>query len=117
MGEVEVVMIDVKTLVSGDTSTSLHKLKSFLQSEDITAEALCEKCPAIHYAVWQKDTMLVIPAGFMIVEYVRSGPLCYGLRKSFFTAEAKDGYKKFKEMMAADGRNVKMMEDILKLFK
>ena len=117
MGEVEVVMIDMKTLVAGDTITSLNKLKSFLQSEDITAKALCEKCPAIHYAVWQKDTMLVIPAGFIIVEYVRSGPLCYGLRKSFFTEEGKEGYKKSKEMLVADGRDVETMEDILKLFK
>ena len=57
--------------------------------------------------------MLVIPAGYMILEYVISGPLCYGLRKSFFTPDDKEGYKKGKDMLAGAGRDVTKMEEIL----
>ena len=42
MGEVEVILIDMKALRTGDSS--MRELKSFLAGDDITAEALKERC-------------------------------------------------------------------------
>ena len=59
---------------------------------------------------------LYIPSGYFVLESVDMGPLCFGIRKSFFLHSSKNVYMKAKALMVADGRDVKKMDEILGCF-
>ena len=66
--------------------------------------------------VCQAGTVLYVPEGWLVLEVVTKGPLCFGLRKSVFLKSHKGGYEKVKGLLAADKRDVSKMDQILGLF-
>ena len=95
MGEMDVHLIDMGSITqSMDDSTpetkSMSKFKDYISSKELQADSLKSMCPRIWSArACAKDTLLYVPTGYMIVEAVSKGPLCYGVRKSFFLKSSK----------------------------
>jgi hypothetical protein len=84
--------------------------------QDLTEESLKAVCPNIITATCEAGSALYVPAGYFVLESVDMGPLCFGVRKSFFLQSSKQAYKKAKELMLADSRDVKKMDEILGCF-
>ena len=61
---------------------------------------------------------MYVPAGYVVLEDVTKGPLCFGVRKSFFhnTMEEKAAYSLCIEMMKADKRDCQKMDEIIGCF-
>ncbi len=69
-------------------------------------ESLKSSCPSIVSARVGKDELLYVPAGYFVLESTTKGPLCYGVRKSFFLKKDKQAHAKSKELIAGGGRDV-----------
>ena len=59
---------------------------------------------------------LYVPCGYMVLDHVVKGPLCFGLRKSFFHVRGKADYELACKMLQNDGRDVAKMSEIISKF-
>lgn len=83
------------------------------QKESTFKQLVGHGMKAVH-GVFGKDDVCYIPTGWLIAERVRSGPLVYGVRKSFFihSTVTKSNYSLAVELLAASGSNVSKMNTI-----
>ena len=113
MGEVRVHLVDLSSLGKVKAAESMQNRKEALTSDTLDAETLKNTCPKIFTAYCAKGSMLYVPTGFLVAESVCKGPLCYGVRKSFFLHEGRLAYKKTRDMLKASGRDVAKMDEVL----
>ena len=66
-----------------------------------------------------KDEMMYIPTGHLMVERSLASPMIYGVRKSFYLANAaaSSEYALAVDMKAKDGSNTERMNEVLSRLK
>ena len=123
LGEVEVFAWDVNSLTTGfkeigKTATNMDEVVEAVKVlTDQDMAALVAKGCKGYYTVMTKDLMHYVPAGWLIAERSKVGPLVYGVRKSimFKTASALESYSTSKELLARASHDVSKMEFVCEL--
>jgi hypothetical protein len=125
LGDVEVYAVGLLALKKGIASINrtfsnmeeLTKLLSELSST-VWSEMVDKHKMPIYHAIFAKEELMYLPAGWVLMERCRSGPLVYGVRKSIFlqSPAAKDNYCFAKEMLAAAGTNTRKMDMVSDAF-
>ena len=78
----------------------------------ITKGAHCQ------FATLEKGSIVHVPAGFFCFEWAKSGPLNFGIRKSFFhkSALSRERHAQVVALIEQDGKDVAQSKAILPLF-
>ena len=110
----------VEHLVACDEeAVSSEKLNDVIEAVQGLSEQDLKKLQGegvkIFYHKLEKEQMVWIPCGWVLIERVKSSNLTYGVRKSVFLRIAKviESYKAAKDWLIASGSNVAKIGDVL----
>ena len=113
MGEVECWSFDIGAASFKGNSESMEHIKS--EVSNYAEEALAGLNTPIHYVHLRAGDIYYTPPGYMLIEKVVKGPLCFGIRKSLFikSESSKVAYEKCKSLLEKDGKDVAQMCHVL----
>ena len=124
-GRIHVTLVNVVSLHKYITDNRLENYATIKQLVDTaegwtenTVDALRAAGVEMLQAQMEPNNVIVIPMGWLIMEKADpSSQLVYGVRKSWMTNTDKSraAYKIFRDLFAAEGRNITRMDAILKL--
>ena len=120
-GCLEVYTVEFSTLLPAmkKLSRPAEKLNDVIEAVQGLSEQDLKKLQGegvkIFYHKLEKEQMVWIPCGWVLIEPVKSSNLIYGVRKSVLlrTAKVIESYKAAKDWLTASGSNVAKMGDVL----